>query len=404
MRDHYITRIQNKLILYGAWFFSLAMCFMSPIIGLTLSLLAFILSNTTKYIYLISPALSFSIFLSLINSQKMIEGDLIAYLSYFKNLEYLSLGEVFLQYITEPFFYMLAWFLGNIFSFSDLVFKFSFSFIGYFALLFSVQKIMIDFEYAANKIFIGILLVALSTVIFSNSLHLVRQFVSLGFFMVAISANRVSSRNLFFLISAMLHISSFILIALYVLARSKNMGKFIFAFGLFSYEKIVTSIVPIAISLGIAPLAYFGLRISAESFHEMPGISIFSFFFIIATAFYIFLVRMLESMDANESLSIKAKNKILNFYDFNIYLGLLVLFIQFALEANEPASRMMVGYVLFTMISVGFSLKFIKLQPFSAWVLSLVLVTFYVLNIFNGTWSYANIDKTIACYLVCSFL
>ena len=56
--------------------------------------------------FVLSPAFCISVALSLLNSQKVVEGDLIAYLAYFRELESLSLIEVLLLYVREPVFYI----------------------------------------------------------------------------------------------------------------------------------------------------------------------------------------------------------------------------------------------------------------------------------------------------------
>ena len=379
----------------------IVLCASSPILALILSLVSYLGKFKSWNIFIISPIFYISFILSLLNSEKVVEGDLISYINNFQQLQNLSLAEVLSLYKREPLFYFLAWNFGHIFSFSDFTFKFCFSFIGFYLLLFACKKIMFELKYSKNQIFLGVLLVALSTTIFANSMHLTRQFLSLGFFLWAFSAKNIFWRNLGFLFAAITHISSVILIAFYFLTIAKKLSKFFFLLALIFYKNLISVTIFLVIPLGIGPLIYFAQRISSQSFHQMPGLSVTAIIFLVATIMYMILILF---MNYNSYLQDNRQNmpqSLKQFYHLNIYLGFTVLFVQFVLGFNEPAARYMFSYVTLTMFSIAFSLRFLRVNSVILCTGSIILFFNFGLNLIYGTWTYNNVNEVVGCYLLC---
>ena len=386
------------------WIFGVVMCFMFPLLTAALSCLVYV--NKEKFLsgFVLSPAFCIALSLSLLNSEKAAEGDLISYLEYFKELEDLSLVEVSLLYIREPVFYVLAWIFGQLFSFSDFTFKFCFSFVGYFPLLFALEKIMLDTGYNRKQIITGSLLVALSATVFANSLHLIRQFVSISFFMLALSSRDTAWRYSGFLLAFLTHVSTFFLIGFYFIAKAEKISKFLFLIGLVFYKQLITATVFLAIATNLTPLAYLAFRLSSESFHEMPGLSNAALAFLVVTLVFIFGLRVFKRTSRDQDGRRNAPLLLNQLYEINIFLGICVLIVQLALGLNEPAARLMFSYVVLTMFSLASALKFFRVDSALLGLAALILISNFGISLVYGTWTYNNLGQTLGCFLMCSNL
>ena len=381
-----------------------ALCLTFPLLTATSCCILFLSNNPILRTLVRSPSLYIALLLSLLNSQKVVEGDLISYLTYFKNLENMSFGDVVSLYRREPVFYVLAWTLGNVFSFTDFPFKFFFSFFGYYALCTALERAMIDIGYSRKKVVLGLLLLSLSTSIFANSLHLTRQFLSLSLFVLAVTSRNSVWRYLGLILAALTHSAAFILVIFYFLAVGNKISKIIFFLGLIFYEKITQVVVYVATVTGFSPFAYFALRVSSDSFHDMPGISNPALGFLVVS-----LSMISGLLIASRNLRYRTNHWICcgvvrRIYEVNFYLGISVLVVQFILEFNEPAARLMYSYLTLTIFSVALSLNFIRVTFPVLAVNVLVLVSNFALGIVYGPWSYSNIEATLGCFLICALV
>ena len=401
-----MTNSSLREIIYSWPFLILgvAMCFMFPLLTAVLSCLFYLSKVKFPSSFLFSPAFSIALTLALLNSQKVAEGDLIAYLNFFKELESLSLYEVLLIYINEPIFYLLAWGSGHIFSFSDFTFKFFFSFVGYFTLLFATEKIMIGIGFSKKQIILGFLIVALSTTVFANSLHLIRQFMSLSFLMLALSSQNLSWRYTGFLLAFLTHISSGILIAFYFIARANYKTKLFFFLGFIFYEQLLSIVIFLANSTGLSPLLYLAVRVSSENFHDMPGLSSTALLFLFVTLIFLGRLLIIKINSSNQDNQQKVPLLAKEIYEMNIYMGISILVLQFVLDLYEPASRLMFSYIILTMISIASSLKFFRIDSLSLGLGGAFLMINFSLGLVYGTWNYNNLEQTLGCFLICNNL
>tara|TARA_B110001450_G_C17659396_1_gene496577 strand:+ start:1638 stop:2771 length:1134 start_codon:yes stop_codon:yes gene_type:complete len=374
---------------------------MFPLLTAALSCLVYLGKVNVPSTSVLSPAFCIALTLALLNSQKVAEGDLIAYLNYFKELEGLSLIEVSLLYINEPIFYLLAWVFGHIFSFSDFTFKFCFSFVGYFSLLFATGKIMIGIGFSRKQIILGSLIVALSTTVFANSLHLIRQFVSLSFLTLALSSRTSAWKYLGFLLAFLTHISSGVLIAFYFIASANNITKLLLFLGLIFTEKLLSIIIFLANLTGLNPLLYLAVRVSSETFHDMPGLSSTALLFLVVTLVFLGRLFVIKrnycAQDGRQNVPLLPKAM----YEMNIYTGISVLVLQLVLGLYEPAARLMFSYIILTMISIASSLYFLRIDSLFLGLGGAILMINFSFGLVYGTWNYSNLEQTLGCFLIC---
>lgn len=334
-----------------------------------------------------SMLVTFVALLSVFNANKIVDGDLIAYLGYYRDLEVIT-PLVFLErFGSEPVFYILSWIIGYLTGFSDYLFSYTVSFIGYYLLAIGSFRLLnqtVSHQYFAAALFSAS--ICILPVVFSNSLHLIRQFIALGLFLYGLSYMG-KYRNIFWALAFFTHVSSIYLI-LFSLSGKLSRFSQILAIVALTFISVLG-----AVFRGLTggtesfQLLYLFRRVSQETFHDMNGLSMihisFVVFFIISAA-----ISYRSQKPGVKRIVPRAVVQIL------IILGLIILVLNQVYEFYEPAARL---FFYFTVISIlALSIWLLRTFNYSSEIASLMfflILPFWIfLYLGRGTWSYSNID------------
>lgn len=343
--------------------------------------------NSSVHRQCYSFLVTFVAFLSVLNANKIVDGDLIAYLQYYNELETITSVAFLERFGSEPVFYVISWIIGYLTGFSDYLFAYIVSFLGYYLLAIGTFRLLnkvASHQYITAAIFSAT--ICILPVVFSNSLHLVRQFIALGLFLYGLSLMG-KSRYVLWALAFFTHVSSAYLI-LFALS-----GKFARLSQIFTVSSLAFISVIGAVFRGFLggvdsfQILYFFRRVSQESFHEMDGLSTMHVFYVLFFMISAFILYRLKKSGFEGYIS-KAVLQIL------LILGLIILVLNQVYEFYEPAARL---FFYFTVISVfALSLWLIKSFNYSYVIASLiffiVLPLWVSLYLGNGTWTYKTLE------------
>ena len=205
--------------------FSIIINLLSPLFSILYnSIIFFKYKNLNSRVYL-SICFSIIFCLSLINANRIIEGDLFNYyVSYLYILEN-GLSGVFNQSTPEYLFYLLMYFFTFLGEKGFNLFLFSCSFLIYLLPLLAWQKKFFSYH-DKNIIFSIILIFLLFPMIFNLSTQILRQFLSFSIIYFGLTKYNTSPKSLIFIfISIFIHASSLIFLAIYAFSYFLNSKK-----------------------------------------------------------------------------------------------------------------------------------------------------------------------------------
>ena len=182
-----------------------------------------------------------SFVLSLINSTKVIEGDLILYKTQFENSYGLDLLTYIFINLKDPLYYLLNFLVFNFISDSFTIFLFINSFISYSFLLLGIRNLAIFFKFSKRDILLVIFSTALFPLLFSFSAQILRQFIAISVAIYFVSCLYKSNSNRSINLS---------LLGLTILLHSSNLI-FLFFIGFLLFELNFKKKIKIIISITI---------------------------------------------------------------------------------------------------------------------------------------------------------
>ena len=319
-----------------------------------------------------------SFVLSLINSTKVLQGDLFLYKVQFENSNGLDLLTYIFINLKDPLYYLLNYLVFNFISDSFSVFLFINSFISYSFLLIGIKNLAIFFKFKKKDILLVILSTALFPLLFSFSAGILRQFMAICVAIYFISClyknNSNKTKNLY-------------LLSLTILLHSSNVI-FLFFISFFLIEfnfkkKIKIIISTILLFLFIINSNYFQLFIPALArVNDLKGrvildelslfsITIISLMFLFIT--YLFFKEKIQ----------KAK------YFIGGYICVFCIFYFFYFQNNtELTTRLLPIIYAFWPLFIFYFLKLKNINIFFKIVFTLFIFLLFISNLFFGIYTY----------------
>ena len=384
--NSYFVRSLKRSILDTVF---LGMIVLFPIFGGILSSAINISQNKRRLKYIV---LMISIgLISIFNATKIPESDLADYLIYYHQLKDISISQFLVRFGNEPIFYVFSWLIGIFTDFSDYWFKYLSSIFGLMLLAFSA------FRYSELKlgklkwsVMISIIALCLFPVIFSNSLHLIRQFFALGIFILGLSVSG-KFRVVVWTLAVLTHVSSVVLIIFAINGKKIQIIQIftiIFIFFLGSIAPILRSHLSV---IDLGTITYLLSRATQASYHDMVGVGNLHIAFII---FVMSLCLLPKTTNFARLLRIDYPElrRVL------IGLGSTIIILTLVYNFHEPSARLFYYFIVLTLLN--FIVKMAKFQGASMLVsvsyLFISCLAWVLLMMGSGTWSYNTIQlKTI---------
>ncbi len=291
---------------------------------------------------------SISLFLSSLNTTKDLESDFYSYFLISNQINGLNILEFFEIYSREPVYYLANWFFVNKLNFDWDNWVFFFTFIFYFVWLNAIDRLMrLQGVEIYTKLAI-ILFFGFSPLIFSQSAHLVRQYLSGAIAFWGMTTFLKTGRGwLYFVLASLIHVSSVIYL---IIPLSKNFfggvqrGHFAFLFVVFPYIIFEIIQAPIIYNFLLSytgglfdTIAYGVKRLTQEEFFDNEKLSLIP----LTVSFIIFALSifgMIVSPKDKLTDSVVENSRRFIVLVFNAALSLAILLFSF-MELTEPALR-----------------------------------------------------------------
>lgn len=374
----------------------------SSILGILIGFLyaAIITTRTSKQ--MLPLVFSLTLFLSALNVTKSLESDLIVYFSISNDLNGISFFEALSAYAHEPGYYLVNWFVVNKLNFEWRHWVFLFTFLLYFIWLYAIDRLM-RFLDVNHYLRISIIIIsAFSPLVFSQSAHLVRQYLSGGIAFFGVVEFLKTGRGWrYFILAPLVHLASGVFLFIPVSHMLfKGVSKryyfiLILLFALFSFQIIQSSVfydLVNSIAGGWPEIISYGLsRLTQEQFFDNDKLGL-----IPLTLTVIILASSLFGLFAS-SLD-KLNNKLVDssrlsaLLTFNAVLSLGVLLFSY-IGHTEPALRafqfMLIQSPLLIALYVKF-FKYVKVLLYAASFLMPLIFCFYPTK-----WTYSHFGEVL---------
>ena len=366
-----------------------ALILISPFFGM-ISLLCFIyfrvttVSNYTFCFFIASIASS-------LNLLKLNEGDLIAYIEYYKNLQDMNLTNFLIMYGKEPIFYMISSIIGIIFSFDEEIFKYLISFIIFIFILVGLSNFFKKREVNNNYIFFILLFFAFNPVLFNNSLHLLRQTLALGFIILMLGTSNNKLKILFIILSILSHASSIIVVAPFFSKKYRFLLLIFIIISLVFLRIYGEVLFQIFTNLPLGLFSYILERATQSAYHEMAGLGVFQYAYIVSI-----LTLILYDNRKNFRHLVRSTSAIQEVSFLVIYLALIILILALVFKLNEPRARLFYYFfILSIIIIVDCAVRYfdIKLMVFVFAFFSTFSYTLFANN--ELVWTYRSTFSTV---------
>jgi hypothetical protein len=361
----------------------------SPLVGMLVLLLFIyfkvtVISNYTQCFFIASIASS-------LNLLKLNEGDLIAYINYYKDLEDIDLTYFLISYGKEPVFYIISFLIGIFSTFNEEIFKYLISFIIFTFILVGLSNFFKKSEVNNNYIFFILFFIAFNPVLFNNSLHLLRQTLALGFILLMLGTSNNKLKILFIILSIFSHVSSIIVIAPFFSKKYKFLFLVFIIMSLVFLRIYGDFLFKISTNLPIGVFNYFLERVTQKTYHEMPGLGVSQYAY---TFFILFLICYDNRTDFRNLMNSKGAIQEVSFLVF--YLAIIVLVVSLVFKFNEPGARLFYYFFVLSLIVIVECV----VRYFDTKLIVLILLFFpmyiYVLAMNNElVWHYRSIFSKV---------
>lgn len=358
-----------------------------------LAVLTFLLSPLISFIFVIvnilkSKAYSghffsiliVSVFLSLINSVKKIESDLLIYLKQFELSLELTYFEYIFVNIKDPIFYSFSYVFYHFISTDFQLYIFLLSFFSYCFLLLSIfnfsRWIGLDHKFSL----LSLLFAALFPQLFSISAHLLRQFFALSVGFYALSTYFLYGKKKFgiflLFISCLIHSSNLLLFS--VLFLSFNFKKIIkWSFIIIPLIVYVYSVISIDNPL----LSGFVRLKNLDAGAELDSISLIPILLSIALVVINLIINSIKTLSLNKTI-----------FDRFFYFINIIFFLFLVLGNTELSSRLLFVIYLFWPIILSAFLFNIKSKTSLIFPSLIFFLIIFSLNLFIGVWTYEDLS------------
>lgn len=392
------------------WFLCIVACLASPLLAFAvITLTIFATKPLNAKILLLPLIVNLSVWLSLINSTKLPESDLLVYLDHYNALRGLSLIDLIEAQQHEILFHLFSWIAINYLLLSDAGYVFLLSNLFYLTLLIALYKYGDQRQESIFKIIGVIFFLALFPPLFSISAHIIRQVIAGAIATLAlVNTTKTARSNLLLLsVATLFHTSAAVFfLAPLSLAISRIIGR--------SSALVALTLIP-AFILIIRVTAEFALdfpifakflilqyglqRISQTTFFELNSLSSSALFFTGAIAILAAWI-MLKNDRAHNAI----ENSRLLPSSFTFILCVFV-FLFHHLNLNELAIRFIYyAYILMGLLLLDMPIsKHLPAKGGSILLATTFFIIFLVTINLNG-WSYENpIETTVKPLLMQSF-
>lgn len=368
----------------------------SPFLVFLISFFFLLSRRIVKVRSLIVIAVLSSILLGALNTSKVPENDLITYLDLYHMSKDMSLIEYLwsnsitsgVESLKEPFYPIIVWFLNRICFDNELLFKFSFSFVTYFILNISVLIFGLENKIESRYILFGIFMMTFFPLIFTISLHAMRQFIAGAFIMIVLSLRCFTTIKIWILI---------LLSVLMVLLHTTSIFFFPFIF-LKAFERkwtdakiwyggILAALILIRV-LAVFFLGYIGLnensgiagyalsRAAQETGYDVEAISSIGIVFVLFILGYSFYLLFHK---------INNDNGLRRFYNIPFFVG---IFILLNLQHKELALRFLFYLYFFFPFVAMYYVYLRRMNSRQIMLLSIPLIMLFLYYLEFGTWTY----------------
>lgn len=341
-------------------------------------------------------ALGVALFFASVNSTKLLQGDLLNYYHYSEEISKGGFLYAFL-FANEPLYYLLNWFFVAVLGWGFAGWVFAVSFSIYYMSLKALQLFMEDESPSKGLQLAVLLFFAFSPIIFSQSAHLLRQYLASALALLGLARYIKTGRwNIFQLLSPLTHVSSaiFLLVPLMGMLPAKSfrsqavLGVIfpILTFFVFRSISSFASVLPLP-----SIVKYAMLRAGQTSFHELTPLGTFPLLFVILSI-VTSSSTLLLSYRRIRSGSTEALGRRSAAYAFQFSISVMILVLS-GLGLVEPAVRMF-QYVLFLApISL---VAFARISPvFKAFVFLMSYPLAVFLFLVPLRWQYADFSEVL---------
>lgn len=355
--------------------------FLFPVFGGILT--QFLRTNLGRRSNYYSLLIIFVALLSVFNANRIIDGDLTKYLQYYRELEGITLTNFLILFGSEPVFYALSWIVGTITGFSNYLFIYTTSFLGFFLLAISSFRLLslkVKYQYFAAAV--CACTICIFPLIFSNSLQLIRQFIAMGLFLYGLS-HTDRSRYFWWVMAYFTHVSSIILIVFSLTNKRFRLLQMIASVliivatisGSFFKDSLLSS--------SSSQILYIFSRVGQENFHDMEGLNMFQIYYLYLFLIFSAFLYSFTRLD-DEQIFTRTLAQIL------LSLGLVIVLLNQVFLSYEPAARLFFYFVtlsiliLFAWFVRWFNYRFLT----SSLIFFSVLPFWIAIYLGMGTWQY----------------
>lgn len=341
-------------------------------------------------------------FISYVNAFKINEGDLVFYTDMFLTAGRLPLIPYLALDISEFIYGLMVWSINRVTFGSIFAFKFFLSFCFYSIM--NITTFRFSKAIGANKILllIGIIFVNFNPILYTSSLHLVRQYLAGAIIIYAIVQKIYYDKNIAFygVFGLLIHNSSAIILVIVYLSsffQKKKISTIIYLvitiITLSNYQYVSSLIYKIPV-VANSFLGILFLRASQDTTWDLGELPIFSLFFLIVilgiSITYSFL-RVPANKKANQT-----KNR-----RFLSIIYILIIFILMNLHQSELSIRLTFYIYYFVHLVLILVLNKEKyLQPLFL-LFNFLLLIFWVFYLDAGRWTY---DLPQPIWLTCLYI
>ena len=328
--------------------------------------------------------------LSLLNSTKVPENDLATYLLYYQDMRGITFSGFIDRYGNEPVFYFISLVVGSVSNFSEYAFQYLVSFCFYVLLLFGLYHLLAHFDDDRKlSALLFAIVIAANPVVFSNSLHLIRQFGALALLLLA-TTREGAPRALFLGLALFTHASVLPLVIFAIQGKGAALLKVISVSALVTLPTASSLISSSFFASGYGVFSYFAQRASQHQFYALDDLTLAHYLFIILTYLTVVFVRIVKSDWRRPMVSIQLESLL-------IITGTIVLLCGLVFKFSEPAGRYMFFFIPIALVYLaGILIVSIKQSA----MMGAMGVAFSILMLSrlyqgSGGWTYGSLDPAV---------
>lgn len=338
----------------------------------------------------IASLMGFIHFLSFLNYNKRIEGDLIQYQVWFDLVDKFSFFDFLFLEGKEPVYFSFVYLIKSLGADFPL-FIYLISFTAYLLIAISILHFLRNHH--KNLTIVSLLVLFLFPELFSLSAHLVRQFLAFSVFSLVLSG-LIKNKKLeivVFLVSGMIHTSIFLFVPVLLLYRKKEeKGSFFISLGAFFLILfLVKYFSQYFIFLQEFPLfGYIFERFFSKNNWSPDEVNLFSYIYI--------LIILLISLKKSKLKSIE-----IDFKEIKLFVLTTIFFIGFNFNNKEIFLRysFYLYFIFPFIIAYLYSFFPFKKDRFPIPIFFCSLLILFLLTLNKGTWYYKDYDNLLFLFL-----